>query len=404
MTVAIIAELNPPHTGHAHLISAVRDHFGLDTCVLVLLSGNYVQRADLALVDSYTRAAGALAIGADLVLELPFPWSCATAQIYATSAVQVLNALGIVDHLAFGSEAGDLRLLGDIATFLSSSAFESEIAFARKSEPTKSYAQLRTALISEHLSPDAAAAAEQPNNILALSYLLALHYTNSHILPYTIPRVGSYHSIRTDENAFPSAGAIREEIMQQNFYKIKPYISADFESLLQEALARGAAPADIRRISSAILSDLRRRAATEDFSLYCEVDTGFSYQMKTALEHSADLPEFISLLKAKHLTDAHIRRAVLYTYFGVTSSEIHVRPAFTRLLAADPRGRERLKYIKQHSSYPLFSCPAELFRQNGELVRRAAERADFADSLYLLSLPKPRCAADLLRYQPKITE
>ena len=108
MTVAIIAELNPPHAGHAHLIEEVRRIYGADTTVLVLLSGNYVQRGDLALVDKYIRAAGALAIGADLILELPFPYSYSTAQIYARASVSLLNALGGCDILAFGSESGDL--------------------------------------------------------------------------------------------------------------------------------------------------------------------------------------------------------------------------------------------------------------------------------------------------------
>ena len=90
---AIVAECNPPHSGHAYLISRIREEFGTDTCVLLLLSGNYVQRGDLAFTDRYSRAAGAVAIGADLVLELPFPYSCQTAEIYATSSVSILNRL-----------------------------------------------------------------------------------------------------------------------------------------------------------------------------------------------------------------------------------------------------------------------------------------------------------------------
>ena len=404
MTVAIIAEFNPPHTGHAHLISAVREHFGEDVCVLVLLSGNYVQRADFAIVDSYTRGAGALAIGADLVLELPFPWSCGTAQIYAESAIRTLDALSAVDYIAFGSESGDLSLLSSIASYLSSSSFYGDAERMRHTEPTKSYAQIRTALIAKHFSQEAAVISSQPNNILALEYLLALSRLGSRILPYTIQRLGSYHSITNEKNAFPSSSAIREQIVQNLISEIEPYLSAEFYSLLQISLANGTAPAQMSRISSAIISDLRRRARKEDFSQYFEVDRGFSYQMKAALDRCADFPEFISLLKTKHLTDAHIRRAVLYTYFGVTSSEMHSSPAFTRVLAADSRGRERLKYIKQHSTYPVFSCPSDMFRLHDESLRQAAERADFADSLYFLSVPTPQPVEKLYGFRPFIAE
>ncbi len=404
MIVAIIAECNPPHTGHAHLIREVRNRFGDGTCILMLLSGNYVQRGDLAFTDRYRRAAGALSIGADLVLELPFPYSCQTAQIYATSAISILEHLGAIDALCFGSECGEIDTIKEIVSYLSSTDFQCAGTNEREKHPCKSYAQIRTDLIEKNLSPDVAKQASLPNNILAIEYLLALQMLGSSIKPYTIMRQGAYHDSGSSVSGFMSAGAIRQTIKQGEISNIEQYITADFALTLQSDLQQGLAPADMERLSTVMLTHLRRVYAGNDLSAYFDIDAALAAKMKVALNKATSIQTFIPLLKAKHMTEAHLRRALLNAYFGVTSSDVHSAPAFTRLLALNTRGKESLKYLKQHSSLPILSRPSDVRHIMDANARKAVELADYADSLYFLSVPTPQPVEKLYGFRPFIAE
>ena len=404
MIAAIIAECNPPHTGHAHLIQEVRRHFGNDTCILMLLSGNYVQRGDLAFTDRYRRAIGAVSIGADLVLELPFPYSCQTAQIYATSGISILQSLGAIDTLCFGSESGNIDTLKEIASYLSSSAFENASKNLRAEHTHKSYAQIRTELIEQNVSRSAARQSSLPNNILSIEYLLALQALGSHIKPFTIPRQGAYHGDGSTVSGFMSAGAIRQAIKQSGVPNIKSYITAEFARVLQDDLQKGVSPADIERLSAVMLTHLRRVSAENDLAAYFDIDAALAAKMKNALNRATNIQTFISLLKAKHMTEAHLRRALLNAYFGVTSSDVHSAPTFTRLLASNSRGKESLKYLKQHSSLPILSRPSDVRHITDAKTRNAIELADYADSLYFLSVPSPQPVEKLYGFRPFITE
>ena len=121
--VGIIAEYNPFHRGHAWQIGEVRRRLGADTAVAACMSGNFVQRGDFALLEKHARAEAALSGGADLVLELPTPWACAPAERFAQGGVAVLEAAGVVTHLAFGCECGDLEPLRTVAECLDSPAY-----------------------------------------------------------------------------------------------------------------------------------------------------------------------------------------------------------------------------------------------------------------------------------------
>lgn len=404
MIAAIVAECNPPHSGHSYLISRIRERFGADTCVLLLLSGNYVQRGDLAFIDQYSRAAGAIAIGADLVLELPFPYSCQTAEIYAGASVSILNRLGNVDYLCFGSECGDLRPLTAITDYLSSNIYRTDCEAIRTTEKQKSLAQIRTDMVKKNVSADAAEMLCLPNNILAVEYILALKRVRSTIVPYTVQRQGSYHGNDSAASGYMSASAIRQEILRGEIDKISPYITAECRDILLSKIDSRLAPADLNRLSPVLLTDLRRGAQCSGLSDCFDIDAALAAKMKYALNRATDIPSFMSLLKAKHLTDAHLRRALLNAYFGVTSSDVHTAPPFTRLLAANARGKESLKYLKQHSSLPILSRPSDIRRMTDEKERQAVELADFADSVYFLSVPSPQPVANLYRFRPIITE
>jgi len=117
-TVAVVCEYNPFHNGHKYQIDKIREEFGDDTCIIAIMSGNFTQRGIPALMDKYSRAKMALKAGADLVLELPLCYSSGSAEYFASGAVALLDKLGMVDCICFGSECADIRILTEIADIL----------------------------------------------------------------------------------------------------------------------------------------------------------------------------------------------------------------------------------------------------------------------------------------------
>ncbi|MBR5261465.1 MAG: nucleotidyltransferase family protein, partial [Oscillospiraceae bacterium] len=114
-TVGIVTEYNPFHLGHLHQINATRASLGDDAAVVCVMSGNFVQRGDAAIFNKHARACAAVDSGADLVLELPAPWALASAERFAEGAAAILDSLGVVSHISFGSESGDTAVLEELA-------------------------------------------------------------------------------------------------------------------------------------------------------------------------------------------------------------------------------------------------------------------------------------------------
>ena len=111
---AIIAEYNPFHNGHKYQINKARKLLGEDTAIIAIMSGNFTQRGDLAIADKTVRAKLAVMEGVNLVLELPFPFSCSTAEIFAKSGVSIASSIG-ADYLVFGSECGNIDTIFEAA-------------------------------------------------------------------------------------------------------------------------------------------------------------------------------------------------------------------------------------------------------------------------------------------------
>ena len=203
----IITEYNPLHSGHVHLMEEVRRLLGPETAVVCVMSGNFVQRGDFAIVGKHARARAAVESGMDLVLELPLPWAVASAERFADGGVQVLLGTGLVSHIAFGSECGDADALERAAKALLSPELG---GFVRR-ELTRgdSYAAARQRALRAMLPTEDAALLESPNNILGVEYCKALLRRDSAIRPLTVRRRGTgYHGTEL-EGGVASATMVR---------------------------------------------------------------------------------------------------------------------------------------------------------------------------------------------------
>ena len=211
MVVAgVIAEYNPFHAGHALHIRETRRLLG-DCAVAAVMSGNFVQRGDCAVLDKWTRARAALEGGADLVLELPTVWAASSAESFARGAAELLAAAGAATHLSFGSECGDVEALQQVAACLDSEAYQAGLRrFLDEGMP---FAACRQAAARAILGRDLAGLLSQPNNNLGVEYIRALNALNSQIRPVTVLRAGAPHD-GGNHPEYPSASYLREKIFE----------------------------------------------------------------------------------------------------------------------------------------------------------------------------------------------
>ena len=210
-TVGIIAEYNPFHNGHAYHIRKAKELTHADYCVVVM-SGDFVQRGAPAIMDKYLRAESALLNGADLVLELPVCYSISSAEHFARSSVALLDKLGVVDTLCFGSECGDIRVLTEFAQALTDESPVFKKTLDREIRIGHTYPQARNTALeisAPHLT-SYINVLTSPNNILGIEYCKALLFWKSTIVPYTVKRAGSSYHDNSLDTGFCSALAIRE--------------------------------------------------------------------------------------------------------------------------------------------------------------------------------------------------
>ena len=179
-TAGIIIEYNPMHDGHLYLLEQVREQLGADTAFVGVMSGNFVQRGDFALLRKHARARAAVENGVDLVLELPLPWAVSSAERFARGGVEILTATGVVTHLAFGSECGDAAALERLAAALHHAAFPALLR--QELERGDSFAAARQRALAQLVSPEDAALVSDPNNILGVEYCKALAERASAVL------------------------------------------------------------------------------------------------------------------------------------------------------------------------------------------------------------------------------
>ena len=236
--LGIVSEYNPFHNGHIHHLELSKQLTKTDFTVAVM-SGNFVQRGDTALVDKWTRTEMALKGGIDLVLELPTVYAISSAENFADGAIKILNSLGVVDYLSFGSEIGEISPLNDVASILYKEPKEFSSLITAQLKSGLSYPRAREIALSQFFgtSKKYTDILNNPNNILGVEYLKAIKKHRSHIKPLTIKRDYSDYNSKTVKNGIASATAIRTMIQnKKNVHRVVPFETYE---LLDEAIENG---------------------------------------------------------------------------------------------------------------------------------------------------------------------
>ncbi len=386
-TFGIICELNPGHKGHEYLLRQARK-MGADRLVCVM-SGNSVQRGSFAVMDKYTRAEAAIHMGADLVLELPFPWCSASAEGFARGALTVLK--NVVDTVLFGSECGDLEALKRAADLASSNEFRASYREAlRAGRPA---AELYRAMLAGQ--GDAPLGA---NDLLGIEYLRVGRVIAPELSFATARRLGaSYDAATVKEGEFSSATALRRLWEQGSFKASLPYLPEAAVSVMERAFEQGMVFSE-ERLTAAILSwfCLQEPAA---FAEVCGNEGGLASRFCALARESGSLAQFYEKIKTKRYTDAHLRRVMLYCLTGVKESDVQGLPDYTTVLAANDRGRELLSMARKKEAFPILTKPADV-----PAGARQTILTDRLESLYSMGFPDSVAPSDMRKKRPYISK
>lgn len=400
-TSAIICEFNPFHSGHAHLFSEARKR-GAEN-IICIMSGNFVQRGEIAICDKLSRAEASLLSGADLVLELPMPFSAAGAEYFATAGVEIAERLGAVDELIFGSESGDIELLTEIAKNQLSSQFAEAFHTLYKGEV--GYATSAQLAYESLYGKNEVMAS--PNNILAIEYIKALMKLGSKITPVTVKREDNFLSERI-EGEFPSASALRKMIVSGEKEKIASHMPKEAYETLLRAEKRGDFPTDIEKYGLSILTSMRL-ASTESISDCEGIIGGLQNRIVRTATEAKSYEELCKKLSTKKYTDARLRRALLFSALGVKSEDMHLLPFCTRLLAANENGRVLLSDIRKNGRIPVVTKISDkksviegLCGEEKKKAERLYEIEKKAEALFTLCHSEPKEASFYEKMSPYV--
>lgn len=363
----IIVEYNPLHNGHIYHIDKVKQ---ITCCnyLIAVMSGNFVQRGEPAIINKWARTKTALLSGIDLVIELPTIYSISSAEGFAYGAVSILNSLGIVDNICFGSEIGNIDTLYYISEILYKEPYEYRYLIKKYIKNGLSYPAAMEQSLYKYIIDknvvnvnikDIENLLKNPNNVLSIEYIKSLLKLNSKIKPFTIKRiVNSYNDINLT-GCISSATSIRKNIYNDNVINTMPKYS--YEIFMDEK-NMGRAPITINDFSNLILYKLRTENINYISSIL-DVNEGLENKIKKACEDTNSVEELINKIKSKRYTQARIKRILLYSLLGITKDYLESRikcPAnYIRILGFNNNGKKLIKEIKSKCNLPIITNPSQ---------------------------------------------
>ncbi|MCR5784797.1 MAG: nucleotidyltransferase family protein [Eubacterium sp.] len=405
---AVIAEYNPFHNGHKYQLSEIRRKIKPDY-VIVLMSGDFTQRGTPAIMDKYTRTRHALENGADMVIELPTMWATASADYFAEGAIRILERLGCISHLAFGCEHEDIEMLTALGSLYAREPEGYRVALRHALREGYSFPAARSAasqlfymqnkndftyLWPNNCSPEQIKSTlEEPNSILAVSYIKHLIKCSSNITPVLIKRQGgAFHQTSPDEK-FSSATAVRTEmkrLLKRNL------------NLMESEMLKTSIPESVFKTleyyhkehgfvdTNAFSSELRymiMRSTEEMLAGYLDGGEDLARRCKNMLNEYENFEKFCEILKAKSFTHTRISRYLNHIVLGITSfllTEISLQDeaVYARVLGMRKSSDKLLSIIDERADIPVITSVAKSMGQIPFEAQTALDTDIFAANLY----------------------
>ena len=387
----VIAEYNPFHNGHAYHLSCAKKKTNADF-LIVVMSGNFVQRGTPALLDKSTRAKMALLGGADLVIELPPLWSSASAQYFASAAVSLLAQLGCVHSLCYGCESPDSALFSIIAKIIAKEPDEYRQLLTGFLKEGASYASARqktlVQLLPEHETDAVTQLLDTPNNILALEYTKAAFDIHASINLCPIMRKGAGYHSKNVTDSFSSATAIRKFLASRadsSLLPIKHALPDHTYHLLSHY--QDSCPFIFSNNLSQMVHYCLLKNKDSGFRHFADCTPDLSNKICRHLNDYTDFDSFCMMLKSKNTAYTRISRVLLHILLDIHMEDYtfwrsHSYIPYARILGFRKSATNLLTQLKRHSSIPLFTRASASNKILSEQSMKFFQKHLFADSIY----------------------
>lgn len=342
------------HSGHLHHLELCRKATQLDA-VAAVMSGNFVQRGAPALLDKWTRAKHALENGVDLVLELPALYSLSSAEFFAAGAVGILDALGMVSSLCFGSEHTDIDGMLEISRFLLDEPQEYRELLKKHLDSGLDFPTARSLSLSETLGGHSGYL-ETSNSILGIEYCKSLLRLGSRIKPVAVQRSGSIYTETELSREFSSATSIRKHLRSgMDIADLETQVPVNVLTTLKNLMQQGGSFSE----AEAMLPYLRYRCFTDPDALrnLPDVAEGLENRILRAAETAGSFESLIDAVKTKRYAYTRISRIMTQFFIGFDRFDTAVmrkqEPEYARVLGFSKKGAEILREAKKTSKIPL---------------------------------------------------
>ena len=386
--LGVIVEYNPFHNGHLYHLEKAKEMVNPD-CVVAVMSGNFTQRGEPAIVDKFARAEIALRSGVDLVLELPLVYSIQDAGGFARGSVGILHKLRYVTDLVFGSETADLDSMWRVSEVLfeQPEPFPSLIHRELKkglSFPNARKMALKKYFKMKHENPDVVRVVESSNDILGIEYLKSIMHYGAKMKVGVIKRIGASYSDERYVGRLSSATSIRKEIKEGNM-NVVDELPEWSSRILKREFDAGRGPLFSEDFSKLLLG-IMRTMNREDFERFYGFTEGLDERFHRSSRSSSNLREFMETIKTKRFTFSRIRRLMWYPLFKMTKELVEksneLGPQYLRILGFTGKGREFLSLVKKELRVPLVSTPS-LYKEILKYVSKHEDDFDVDETLYL---------------------
>lgn len=384
--LGIIAEYNPFHNGHLYHLTESKKQVNADYSICIM-SGNFTQRGDTAIIDKWSRAEMALRSGVDLVIELPLVYSISSAENFAYGSINILDKLGIVDYVSFGSEAGDLDILNSIANILCNEPKEYVSLLNHELDKGISYPKAREKALLMYLNDirKYANVLSSPNNILGIEYLKAIRKLKSNLKPLTIQRQNVEHNSTSISRGFASSTAIRKILDKpSNLSKVVP---EDTFSIIEEKIKRGQIVNGLATFEREILYKLRTMSI-EDIANLPDVTEGLENAIKNAANSCNNIADLITLVKSKRYTQTRIQRILLYALLDITKQDMqHSQKGipYIRVLGMTENGKILLSEIVSKTKLNVITSPKKFMDKcNNKVAKNLFAKEISSTNIYTL--------------------
>lgn len=357
----VVAEYNPFHLGHEYQLKMARNLSGCD-CLAVVMSGNYVQRGEPAIIDKFKRAEAAIFGGADIVIELPMPFSCQNAEMFAFAAIKELKSLNI-DSISFGCENDNAELLKKIAAVQLSPKFNTYIKEEMKkglSYPNAMSNALKSVMGNE------AESIYSPNNVLAVEYIKSAMKLNLNLEYYPVKRLGMNHNDTEISGPFHSASVIRKQIMEGSYRNLK--LTEKSIQMIDEFFREHKKYNTLNNYLDFLYYKIIN---TTELDKFYEIKEGLDNKILSQVYKHKNIDDFIMSLKSKRYTYSKLRRSLLNILLDIKTVDIinimSTSTDYIKVLSFNNTGRKAIKYAKnngtkiinRHSDYKKYNLNPE---------------------------------------------